>query len=267
MKGLLKSIIDKNTRPELLAWIENVLEKVSTPAEFYKLFALIPRKMGKELVQLEPGQAAAMELLPEGFSGYGCTIDRLCRVYLLQILPAFDKDQYQKTIENLFLAADMNELVAIYSSLPLLAHPDLWTKRCAEGIRSNIGPVLEAIMYHNSYPSRNLDQQAWNQMVLKAFFAEKQIDLILGLDARNNEELAAVLVDYAHERWAAGRGVNAQLWRLVGPFARQRYMDDFVRVYSTEPEGSKDLLTRGIMASGFLPARELAVSYGFSLTY
>ena len=63
----------------------------------------------------------------------------------------------------------MNELVALYSALPLLAYPEAWVHRCTEGIRSNIGPVLEAIMIANPYPSENLSEAAWNQVVLKAF--------------------------------------------------------------------------------------------------
>lgn len=87
---------------------------------------------------------------------------------LLQ-LDATDKAKYFKTIENLFLAAEIQELVALYSSLPLLAWPELWKMRCAEGVRSNIGLVLEAIMYNNPYPFNYLDEKAWNQLILKAF--------------------------------------------------------------------------------------------------
>ena len=63
-----------------------------------------------------------------------------------------------------------------------------------------------------------MDEAAWNQLVLKAFFTEKNINLIIGLDKRANLELALTLIDYAKERWAAKRKVNPQLWRLVGKF-------------------------------------------------
>jgi hypothetical protein len=73
-------------------------------------------------------------------------------------------------------------------------------------------------MYENPYPSKHLDEPAWNQMVLKAFFTEKNVERITGLDERANERLASILVDYAQERQSAHRTVNPQLWRLVEKF-------------------------------------------------
>ena len=108
----------------------------------------------------------------------------------------------------------------------LLAHPEIWVKRCAEGIRSNIGNVLEAIMYQNPYPQKNLDQSAWNQLVLKAFFTGKDVGKIQGIDSRANKELAYVISDYVHERRAAGRDINPSLWRLVGPFIDDKLFED-----------------------------------------
>ena len=89
----------------------------------------------------------------------------------------------------------MNELVALYSALPVLAYPEIWKMRCAEGIRSNIGHVLESIMYNNPYPMQYLDEKAWNQLILKAFFTDKDINLIPGIDKRANAELARTRSD------------------------------------------------------------------------
>ncbi len=38
---------------------------------------------------------------------------------------------------------------------------------------------------------------AWNQLVLKAFFTEKPIQQIIGLDERANEKLASTAYDFA----------------------------------------------------------------------
>jgi hypothetical protein len=136
-------------------------------------------------------------------------------------LDSTDKEAYINRIENLFPQAEMNELVALYSALPVLIYPEAWKFRCAEGIRSNIGIVLDAIMYHNPYPAKYLDEGAWNQLVLKAFFTDKNMNYIEGLDERSNPHLANTLFDYGEERWAAGRTTNPQIWRLTG-----KYMDE-----------------------------------------
>jgi hypothetical protein len=81
-------------------------------------------------------------------------------------------------------------------------------------------------MYDNPYPAENLEEPAWNQMVLKAFFTEKQVNKLYGLDKRANEELARILTDYAMERYSAGRAVDGTLWHLVGKFADHARLDD-----------------------------------------
>ena len=91
-------------------------------------------------------------------------------------------------------------------------------------------PVFEAVAHRNPYPRKMFDQDAWNQMVLKALFIGSRLDPIQGLDERANPGLASMLVDYAHERWAAGRPVSPELWRCVGPFADRRGLDALARI-------------------------------------
>ena len=75
-------------------------------------------------------------------------------------------------------------------------------------------------MLHNPYPAEELDEPAWNQLVMKAFFTDKPVEEILGFDERANERLAHIVTDYARERRAAKRPVTPELWRAVGPHAR-----------------------------------------------
>ena len=184
-------------------------------------------------------------------------MDRLCRVRLLLHINSSDKNKYFHTIENLFLAAEMHEQVALYSALPVLAYPEQWRKRCAEGIRSNIGDVLLSIMCHNPYPSEQLDDAAWNQMVLKAFFTEKPVHQIIGLDERANKELSGILSDYAHERWAAHRIVNPLLWRCAGAFIDENLYKDMERVAASENNLDREAAVLVCRKSSYLPAREL----------
>lgn len=213
----LSAIVKSNVSADGQNWLESITQSVDQSNKISQAFVMVPRKTGKSLIQLNDDQKVLIE--EAGISYISTwTIDRLCRVWLLSTLNSIDQEKRYATVDRLFLSAEMNEAVALYSALPFLAHPEIWVKRCAEGIRSNIGSVLEAIMENNPYPSENLDEAAWNQLVLKAFFTEKNINLIIGLDKRANSDLALTLIDYAKERWAAKRKVNPQLWRLVGKF-------------------------------------------------
>ncbi|TBO43509.1 EboA domain-containing protein [Pedobacter kyonggii] len=213
----LSAIVKSNVDADGQNWLESITQSAGQINKISQAFVMVPRKTGKSLIQVNDNQKVLIEEAGISYIS-NWTIDRLCRVWLLSTLNSIDQEKLYTTVDRLFLSAEMNEAVALYSALPFLAHPEIWIKRCAEGIRSNIGSVLEAIMENNPYPSENLDEAAWNQLVLKAFFTEKNIKLIIGLDKRANLDLALTLIDYAKERWAAKRTVNPQLWRLVGKF-------------------------------------------------
>jgi len=217
----LTSVIKKNLNRESCEWLFDKAAKAADKNNNYELnltFTSIPRHTGKKEIVLQEADEKNLQSLIPGFSIEGWSIDRLCRVWLLSQLDSSDENAYINRIENLFPQAEMNELVALYSSLPILNYSEAWKLRCAEGVRSNIGTVLEAIMYHNPYPANNLDETAWNQLVLKAFFTDKDVNKIVGLDERTNQNLANTLFDYIEERWAAERTVNPQIWRLTGKY-------------------------------------------------
>ncbi len=234
LKDYIEQIIQQLVGSNSWKWLKDKVTTLDNTSQFNLAFAAIPRKIGKGSVYVTDEQVKAIQQLRSGLSIENWTIDRLCRVWLLMHLNASKNEEYIRTIENLFLTADMNEQVALYSALPVLAHPEHWQKRCAEGIRSNIGDVLQAIMCYNPYPAEQLPQAAWNQMVLKAFFTEKPVHQIIGLDERANEELAHILSDYAHERWAAHRPVNPLLWRCVAPFVDDSIFPDIERIAASE---------------------------------
>jgi len=255
MKNLMWKIIVKNTTPDTQEWLIKMGDTQNSIANFNTAFITAPRKTGKAIITINTDDSNKLTAVRSGFVIDGWSVDRLCRVWLLMQPDATDKDRYHRTIENLFLSAEMNELVALYSALPLLAYPEIWVKRCSEGIRSNIALVLEAIMYHNPYPPENLEQPAWNQMVLKAFFTEKQIHLITGLDDRANKELAYTLADYARERWAAGRKVNPMLWRLAGKFIDERIFNDILIGLTSNDPIEKNAIALAASESSFEPAK------------
>lgn len=121
------------------------------------------------MLNVPADMAFAIEQVRPGFTVNGWTIDRLARVWWLLQLPIDDQSYYVKTISELFKAGELNELVALYSALPVLAYPESWRFQATEGVRNNIADVQSALMLHNPYPADYLDEPAWNQLVMKAF--------------------------------------------------------------------------------------------------
>lgn len=255
---LLYGIIAQNSTEQALNWLQQQKEKLGEPVSvqrFNLTFTAIPRFMGKNTIQTATSYIELSDNTPFFIQGY--TLDKLVRIWWLLQLPASDKEAYIRVIEGLFDAADMNEQAALYAALPVLAWPEAWVFRTTEGIRSNIGPVQEAVMLYNTYPARNLEEPAWNQLVMKAFFTDKPIHLIRGLDERANPGLAAILTDYAHERWAAGRKVHPMLWRLVGPFINADNFTDIQRVWHSEVNVEKEAAALACASSTYAPAKQL----------
>lgn len=182
---------------------------------FYRVFTAMPRFVGKRPVAVPADIGFALRRIRPGLSVKDWAMDRLARVWWLLQLPADDETTYVGTITQLFKAGELNELVALYSALPVLAFPEAWQFQATEGIRNNIADVQSAIMLHNPYPADYFEEAAWNQMILKAFFTDKDVTQIIGLDERKNARLAQTLADYAAERRAAGRSLPLNIERLM----------------------------------------------------
>jgi hypothetical protein len=257
LREAFTSIIKKNIPAETYAWLTEKMSLINNAGQLNSMFVIMPRKTGKASLNLTKDQTNSISQIRPNLSIHNWSVDRLGRVWLLLHLDTSDGEKYFRNIENLFLAAEVNELVALYSALPVLAFPEKWAARCSEGIRNNIADVLKAIMCNNPYPSENLNEAAWNQMVLKAFFTEKPINEIIGLDERANDRLAKTLSDYAHERWAAHRDVNPLLWRCVGPFINEQILPDIVKLISSENAIDNEAAALAIYSSTFAPAQKL----------
>jgi hypothetical protein len=259
LRAVILQLTRSNISDEARLWFNDKLSLTETSA-INTSFSLIPRKTGKAVIAVNQSDDELIMQIKPGFSVHGWSADRLCRLCLIMHLDPSDKDKYFKTIENLFLS-EMTELVTLYSSLPLFAYPNLWVMRCAEGIRSNIGSVLEAIMYHNPYPAEHLDEKAWNQMILKALFTGKDVNQIYHLDERSNLELVLTLSDYAHERWAAERKVNPLLWRLTVNFVNDRILNDLKKVLAEGDLAERQAAALAVSGSSSESAKKLLNGY------
>jgi hypothetical protein len=200
--------------------------------ELFRAVSLVSRKLGKAPLALDAEALALAEAARPGWDPSQWSIDQAARVRLLLAAGA-DGDAFARRLEQLFVTADVDELVAFYRGLPLYPDPPRHRARASEGLRSNMSVVFQAVAHRNPYPAEHLPEDAWNQMVLKALFVGSALDPIVGLDQRANPTLARMLGDYAHERWAARRPVSPELWRCIGPFASGRLLADLERVLET----------------------------------
>jgi hypothetical protein len=237
IKTFLMSRLEEAAPADGLRWLKKRQQEIkekSRDRTFYLTFSAIPRYLGKKPIPFTNKTLEQAGELREGFNPSTWTVDRAARIWLLFDLPHEDADTFVQKVEMLFDTADMGELVALYSSLPLLPYPEHFTKRAAEGVRTNMTVVFDAIALDNPYPADYLDQGAWNQMVLKAAFMDRPIHRIYGLQQRANPELAQIISDYAHERWAAGRVVSPEFWRPVGPFVDATILQDIRRLFQSD---------------------------------
>jgi hypothetical protein len=223
-----------------LQWVEQSAAKLAATnreADVNLAFTLAPRKTGKADMRLTAAELAEAERARTGWDPSRLSVDQATRLYLLLACHATG-DVFERRLDQLCATADVAELVLLYTGLPLYPEQERYRLRAAEGVRTNMKIVFEAVAQRNPYPSEQLGDDAWNQLVLKALFVGSALHPIVGLDRRANPALARMLCDYAHERWSAGRPVSPELWRCVGPFASGNALEDLNRVLAkgTEPE-------------------------------
>lgn len=222
--SLLFAWLETRLTKEALTWLKQkvaVITQTATEKTLFTAFSAVPRYLGKAALNLSAVELQAAAKSIPGWQPINWTVDQVGRTVLLLSFNSEDGDRYFATIDKILAAADMGETVAFYQSLPLLPHPEKFQLRAAEGIRTNMTAVFNAVALNNPYPAKYLDDLAWNQMVLKALFVGTPLHPIYGLERRNNQQLCQMLLDYADERLAAKRTVNPELWDLVVPFTSE----------------------------------------------
>ncbi len=206
------------------------LQKEAEDWEVFSSFSKASRITGKEKAELSEDEIKEAGGLRRGWDPSGWTLDQLGRTYLVLSIAERGKEEFFEKLEKLFISGDLSETVALYQALPVLPWPDELTDRGAEGIRTNITSVFNAVALKNPYPADYFDDDAWNQVILKSLFVGSPLYKIQGVDRRANKPLAQMLVEYAHERWSAGREVSPELWRPAGPFIGEDFVDDLEKV-------------------------------------
>ncbi len=256
----LMTWIARQTREEALRWLRDRCEAIAGGAPDSKCFLAFsgaPRRISKDALALDKADLAQADALRPGWNPAGWSADEAARALLILSRPADDENAYVGMVEQLFSTADVRESAALYRMLPLYPFPERFRARAAEGVRSNMTSVFQAVAHRNPYPSEYFDEGAWNQMILKALFTDSVLCEVVGLDSRSNPSLARMLADYARERWAAGRVVSPELWRPVGPFATQGYLPDLQRVLHSDDEAEQEAAALTLAQANAPAANEL----------
>ena len=262
--ALLNQWLIKRISPENSAWLVQQTEKIkksNSNRDLHITLGLIPRKIQRTDLQLSEDELTEAEQCCAGWNPSAWSVDTTARVAVLCTVAEQCSERFADLLPDLFRNADLAESIACYSGICLYPRSDALDWQVGEGLRSNIRSVFETIAHNNPYPALHFDQNRWNHMVLKALFIDSTLAPVFGLDQRVNRELALILTDYAHERWAAGRTVSPELWRCVGAFATGDMIDDLKRVISSDNIAEQQAGALALLQSPDEAARSLLNSY------
>ena len=233
--NLLRAWLQRQLDAERGAWLDEriaALREDPADAALDITLGMVPRKLGKAALALTADDLAAADKAVGGWDPRGWGVADAARILVLSGLPAGAKS-FAERFRALCRTADVAELVTLYRGLPLYPDPAALEEQVGEGLRTNMRVVFEAIAHRNPYPKAHFDDHRWNHMVLKALFIGSPLAPIQGLDERANPQLARIMLDFAHERWAAQRPVPFEIWRCVGPFAEGQALEDLARVLAS----------------------------------
>jgi hypothetical protein len=205
-----------------VAWFRGAINDVANASNERPLSVAIgvaPRRLGKADLSLAAADLTRADTLRPGLDLGDWSIDQLARVALMAASHRGNDPAFAARFDSFCMTAEINELIALCRGLPIYPGAALIEPRAREAVRSGMKPVFEAVAHRNPYPRETFAEDAWNQMVVKAFFIGSTLWPIQGLDERANPRLARMLVGLAQERWAAQRPVSGELWRCVAPHA------------------------------------------------
>jgi hypothetical protein len=231
--------ISRSVTESAASWFREAVDRIRRERRGDSLAAMIglaPRRLGKADLALTPDDKARATALRSGLDPSEWSIDQAARIAFMAASYAQDDTAFAASFDSFCATAGLGELIALCRGLPVYPAAALLESRAREAVRSGMRPVFEAVAHRNPYPVEYFAEDAWNQMVVKAFFIGSHLWPIQGLDRRANSHLARMLVDLAQERWAAGRPVSGEIWRCVAPHADSQGVAALVRAFETGDE-------------------------------
>ncbi|MGB5428574.1 EboA domain-containing protein [Eudoraea sp.] len=233
----LSEILGHSVSEETLTWIENKLDliiKSKSAKELYLTYSLLAGKIDSAK---KPRFEGINQELKEYLIAQNADLLQIARIYLLNRVLESDLAYFSGKVANLIQVADTSELETFLKFLILLPNAGDFNQAGVEALRTNIGIIFDAIALNNPYPSIYFNDQQWNQMYLKAAFMQRNLGEIVDVEKRANSDLARIISDYAHERWAASRDIDPMFWRPVTGFLEGVLLKDMDHLFK-----SKDII-------------------------
>ncbi len=194
----------------------------ASDARFCSLLALASRHARSAPLEPRPEDLVRAERIVPGWNPERWSLLTALRASLVLARGDLALDSGARALEDAFRFADEGELVALYATLALLPEPERFARRGAEGCRTNMRTVFEAVACDTPFPFRCFDDLAWRQCVVKCVFVGAPLWRVHGLDERLSDELARMALDLVDERRSAGREVQPELWLCLGPYGGGR---------------------------------------------
>ena len=230
LEKLLTSNLDVNTN----LWIQEKLHLITASVsakDLYLTYSLLANKIGDaELISLDIENIELKKYLKI----QQASILQIARIYVLIKVLEQNAEYFQPKVANLIQVADTSELETFLKYLILLPNSVFYKATAVDALRTNIATVFNAIALNNPYPEKCFNEQEWNQMYLKTIFIQQDLSQIIGVDERANKDLARIISDYAHERWAASRKIDPLFWRPVANFIAGNLLLDMEQLLASD---------------------------------
>ncbi|STX29724.1 Uncharacterised protein [Legionella beliardensis] len=216
---LLNHCLSNQASSDVLSWLKNKqtqIFKEKSDSLYFMTFSAISSYFNKDILSLTKNELNQANAIRKHWHLGNWSVAQAARAYLVLSFARYRLEHFEETINKLFGAADLHELIALYQTLPLCPYPHRLLLHATNGIRSNMVSVFEAIALNNPYPEDFFDEIAWNQLVLKALFVDSPIRQVVGLKRRANPTLAKALINTVQERSSANRAIKPEVWCLIG---------------------------------------------------
>jgi len=214
-------------------WLSEKSETIvanQSAKDLFLTYTLLARKATSVVLDIEEGEDSGLKY----FKSHGANELEVARMYLLIYVLDQDFDFFKDKVVKLTQVADITELETFLKYLHFLPQAAYFRDTAVDALRTNIGTVFDAISQDNPYPALHFNDQQWNQMFLKAAFIQSDLNGIRDIEARGNADLARIVSDYAHERWAASRTIDAHIWRPVTHYLEGVLLADMERLFQSE---------------------------------